>query len=220
MFTERVSIVPKKSWDLDGVVILSSVAVAEAASNLLNTPIVPSDIISDDYLFHFGRESTGSEDMGSRAHALWFDTDVLRTSPPNPAALKVIKICHSLGISQVAVTSRRPYLYESTLSWLDEQLPFIDWKQSLHLRSPHQYENGDFFKARKNRELNVFHHSDDMPNTLRHVLENVTSCRGQLVNQPWNTADHSLDQLRVNPSDVGKMCFSIISARLSYSSSR
>lgn len=198
------------AWDCDGVLAESHRPVLNEAnvqlSHILgrNIELTKSDLTSWRALRQHVLDLTKSEQIASEIDNIWFDPDILRLSRPNYAALEVFNRLHQSGIEQFVVTTRLPNCRQSTLDFLNEYLPNLDWSQNLFIRDLDNPDSGNEFKRKCLQKLNITHMFEDSPDTITYLMANLPECRFTYFTQPWNSSDQhpDRDKLRVNFNDT------------------
>lgn len=191
----------KIAWDCDGVLAESHEPVLERANQKLtkllgkNINIIKSDLIAWNALYDKVFALTNDEKLASEIRQFWHTPEILRLSPPNPAAIDVFKRCHELPqTTQCVITTRISKNRQITHEWLEQYLPIIDWAENLHIRQESNPLDGDEFKISQLGEINCM--IEDNPTTISLINANLPQCRITYINQPWNADD--LDSFRAN----------------------
>lgn len=186
-------------WDCDGLHANSHIPVLRAAK--LQVPELDLDyhwMTTYDALYRRVLNLHG-EPTASRVRALWFNANVLRQSPPHKLNLLVTRCCRSAGMDNHVVTTRPPELFESTVDWYQQYLPFI--VPNIHVRELGSSLTGDQFKVQQRLALCGNFFAEDNGETTQALINSGFDHIG-LFDQPWNQSYTDLNHLRCSNSLV------------------
>jgi hypothetical protein len=159
-------------FDADGVVIGSPAAVARAVNRIFEPPsVTEEELIEWDGLVNFLMDKKGFDKRVAETFnfEFWHDEEILRGSTPIPSSRELFIALGRLGKRLHVITSREPFLADSTRSW------FSRWRYGVPQRRIHIRENQEIgkhgFKAYKLLTSGIQLFVEDYPAHAKIILE-------------------------------------------------
>lgn len=201
----------KIAYDVDGSLLASERAVLDAANDRLkyfgfSKTILKSDLNKYDALYYIVYEHTESEKLAKEIRNYWYDPEILKLSPPNPALIEVFNRLHHIqDISQVVITSRPVSSCGATIHSLKKYIPDIDWMlvdpQKFFIRDTNTTGmDGLFYKMDQIKEQKINYLFDDGPLDIYELKIRHPKCAYSYITQPWNkdAGDEEADSHRIS----------------------
>ena len=162
----------KVSFDLDGVLIDSAFPVVERANKILNTNFTVDDI----YGWYFIRDEAIKigypEKMAEKLNfELWTDPFLLSIAKPIPGAIDFYRqVCKKSNHKIPLITVRNSGLTEVTENWVKKYLP--EASDLIYMRK-HDDDEGNEFKIRTLKELEINFHFDDSSDIIGLIVKRL-----------------------------------------------
>ncbi|MGB6882018.1 MAG: hypothetical protein WBD86_01835 [Microgenomates group bacterium] len=164
----------KLSFDGDGILINSGIAVIQAFNNLFGTDHRLEDahgwFVIAEWAMMAGASESEALELNVR---LWTDPAILIKSPPMPGAVEFTKKLYEQGADICVATSRIPKLRETTLNWFKKWMPWIK-QEKINIRTNNDV-NGEIFKANVINQLGVRIHFEDDLEHARNILDRTNA---------------------------------------------
>lgn len=159
------------SFDHDGVIADTRTLVVNEINDLFNTNYIATDIRNWNWVYDIAlKHGLKEKDALSLDMDLWYNPDTLFKAPVLEGAYEELFWFYSRGIEPPIITSRNSKFRESTFSWYEEHLPFVN-RKTIFIRENEEL-NGEIFKVFGINFFNTSFHFDDSVDQTRFILDN------------------------------------------------